>query len=328
MPIPVALAPAIISAGGALASGLINHFSNKSLSNNAFRQNVQMWREQNAYNSPLAQVARMREAGLNPALAYGGSGAVTGNADQAPSLDYGGVMNQPLINPDFAFQAQEALNLKSTRELQETQANKNRAETFEALFRGVQQGAKAKYAEQYAIEELKNMKLNNDKVYQETEMTKETIENIIATRNLTKEQISALEYANEFAERTMEYRIEATQLQNAETRKRMKEIDSIISKNFAEVGLINQQIQTAVYNNAVLPNLLQNNLHKGFAEIDNLKKTNQQIDQNIEKLAAETGVSKMELETYLWTHAPSMGQMLGALTGNSAYAMASFLGLN
>lgn len=319
--------PSIISAGGSLASGFINHYSNKNLSNNAFRQNVQMWREQNAYNSPLAQTARLREAGLNPALAYGGSGAVTGNADQAPSLDYGGVMQQPLINPDFAFQAQEALNLKSVRDLQDSQKLKNTAETIESLNRGVLSGAKTKYAEDYAIEELKSMRLNNDKVYQETEMTKETIDNIIATRNLTKEQITSLMYANEFADRTMEYRIEATQLQNAETRKRMKEIDSIISKNYAEVGLIKQQIQTAVYNNAVLPNLLQNNLNKGIQEIENLKKTNQQIDQNIKKLAAETGVSEIELQTYLWTHAPSMGQMVGALIGNSIYAMGSGLGL-
>lgn len=316
MPIPVALAPAIISAGGALASGLINHFSNKSLSNNAFRQNVQMWREQNAYNSPLAQVARMREAGLNPALAYGGSGAVTGNADQAPSLDYGGVMNQPLINPDFAFQAQEALNLKSVRDLQDSQKLKNTAETIESLNRGVLSGAKTKYAEDYAVEELRNMRLNNDKVYQETEATKETIDNIIATRNLTKEQISALMYANKFAERTMEYRIEATQLQNAETRKRMKEIDSIISKNFAEVGLIKQQIQTAVYNNAVLPNLLQNNLRKGIQEIDNLKATGREIEQNIKNLSVKNNIDYMELTNWFWLNAPSMSKIPGAVIGS------------
>lgn len=315
MPIPVALAPALISAGGALASGLINHFSNKSLSNNAFRQNVQMWREQNAYNSPLAQVVRLREAGLNPALAYGASGAVTGNADQAPSLDYGGVMQQPLINPDFAFQAQEALNLRSTRDLQDSQVQKNVAETIESLNRGVLSGAKTKYAEDYAVEELRSMKLNNDKVYQETEATKETIDNLIATRNLTKEQISALMYANEFADRTMEYRIESTQLQNAETRKRMRKMDAEIRKYGAEVNLIFEQIRGAVINNSYLPSLLQNNVDSGIQNIRNLQSTNKKIEQEIKSLSVKTGIDNMELSNWFWLNAPSMSKIPGAVIG-------------
>ena len=37
-----------------------------------------MWHRQNEYNTPSAQMARLREAGLNPNLVYG-SGSVTGN---------------------------------------------------------------------------------------------------------------------------------------------------------------------------------------------------------------------------------------------------------
>ena len=33
--------------------------------------NEKMWHEQNAYNTPSAQIGRLLDAGLNPALAYG-----------------------------------------------------------------------------------------------------------------------------------------------------------------------------------------------------------------------------------------------------------------
>lgn len=43
------------------------------------QQQWAMWNAQNAYNTPAAQMERLKEAGLNPALVYG-SGSVVGNA--------------------------------------------------------------------------------------------------------------------------------------------------------------------------------------------------------------------------------------------------------
>lgn len=44
--------------------------------------NKQMWEEQNAYNTPEAQMKRYRDAGLNPNLIYGQG--TSGNASSAP----------------------------------------------------------------------------------------------------------------------------------------------------------------------------------------------------------------------------------------------------
>lgn len=51
---------------------------NERLQQQAFQQNRGMWNEANAYNSPSAQMDRLKAANLNPNLVYG-SGSVVGN---------------------------------------------------------------------------------------------------------------------------------------------------------------------------------------------------------------------------------------------------------
>ena len=49
----------------------------------AYARSVEMWNMQNQYNSPTAQMARLRQAGLNPNLVYG-SGVTGNSAGSAP----------------------------------------------------------------------------------------------------------------------------------------------------------------------------------------------------------------------------------------------------
>lgn len=50
--------------------------------------NLQQWQRENAYNDPSAQIARMRAAGLNPDMMYGGG--VSGNLSaSSPSMSSG-----------------------------------------------------------------------------------------------------------------------------------------------------------------------------------------------------------------------------------------------
>lgn len=52
-----------------------------------YKRNIEAWHMQNAYNAPSAQMERLKEAGLNPALMYGGSpGQATGNASPVPEF--------------------------------------------------------------------------------------------------------------------------------------------------------------------------------------------------------------------------------------------------
>ena len=78
MPIPFG---AFIGAASTLIGG---NQANKARSRESEKQRLwseDMWNRQNAYNTPLQQMKRLKEAGLNPALMYG-QGNV-GNAEKA-----------------------------------------------------------------------------------------------------------------------------------------------------------------------------------------------------------------------------------------------------
>lgn len=67
--------------------------ANKELAEYQFSKNLEMWNKGNAYDSPEAQMERLKAAGLNPNLIYG-TGNVTGNSSgtlpqyNAPTVKY------------------------------------------------------------------------------------------------------------------------------------------------------------------------------------------------------------------------------------------------
>lgn len=65
---------------GTVGGGVFNLISQ----NKANDANVALWREQAAYNTPRAQMDRLKEAGLNPNLAYGN--LASGVASSPPTM--------------------------------------------------------------------------------------------------------------------------------------------------------------------------------------------------------------------------------------------------
>ena len=89
----------IAGAGAGLIGGLINNAWADSRSNKQWQRMNEMQDKMNAYNAPVAQMARLREAGLNPNLVYANGGAVmqsaVGNAPNPPNtapIDTQGVL--------------------------------------------------------------------------------------------------------------------------------------------------------------------------------------------------------------------------------------------
>lgn len=71
--------------------------ANLALADYQYGLNQKAWEAQNAYNSPLSQINRYKEAGLNPALMYGSGGSASaGNASQYPQY------NAPRMEQEFS----------------------------------------------------------------------------------------------------------------------------------------------------------------------------------------------------------------------------------
>lgn len=66
----------------------------------AYERNLEMWNKQNAYNSPAAQMERLKQAGLNPNLAYGNlANDSASNAPQAIPTDVPALSESAFNNP-------------------------------------------------------------------------------------------------------------------------------------------------------------------------------------------------------------------------------------
>lgn len=84
MPINALVGAAALGAGvnalGSLFSGNQNYKNTKKLMAYQNQMNIENWKMENEYNSPGAQMARLREAGLNPSLVYAGNTDNTGGS--------------------------------------------------------------------------------------------------------------------------------------------------------------------------------------------------------------------------------------------------------
>lgn len=136
----------LIAAGGSLLSGAISSSgqssANKTNMDIARMQNawnLEQWNRENEYNTPSAQVQRLRDAGLNPALMYGSGSGVTSAATspraasatvENASTGYAqgisqatGMMMQTIMNQ------QEISKMQAQSELAKTQADLARMNT-------------------------------------------------------------------------------------------------------------------------------------------------------------------------------------------------------
>ena len=66
-----------------IASNLIQNRQNMKMAEYAYQKELEQWNRQNEYNKPINQMARFKEAGLNPNLMYGQG--TPGNATDSPN---------------------------------------------------------------------------------------------------------------------------------------------------------------------------------------------------------------------------------------------------
>ena len=138
---------AALAALGSVASNLMQNSHNLQLAQGQREYDRKMWFEQAAYNSPVNQVQRLRDAGLNPALAM-----ENGMMDSGMQSQSSGGQTAPVT--DFSPLAQglrDSVDLYQQKRFQDAQISKLNEETQN-------QSIKNRYENQRQIEELNDLK--------------------------------------------------------------------------------------------------------------------------------------------------------------------------
>lgn len=120
---------------GGVVSSLINSSSNVKLSREQREFDYRMWKLNNEYNTPTKQVQRLRDAGVNPALALtngvmdSGVSSSSAGGQSAPTVDFSPIANG--VRSSVELYNQRRLNEAQIQNLNEqstNQAIKNRYE--------------------------------------------------------------------------------------------------------------------------------------------------------------------------------------------------------
>lgn len=99
-----------LSTAMSMGESLLNNYEAKKQTKKAYERDLAFWNMQNEYNSPVNQMARLREAGLNPNLIYGQVNS--GNSGYSmhsgtPQVSYGGILQGAKALMDLEAQAKQ-----------------------------------------------------------------------------------------------------------------------------------------------------------------------------------------------------------------------------
>lgn len=113
----------VLSAGlgmvGNIVSTAMTNRANREMQREANEQNERLWREQMEYNSPVNQMARFKQAELNPNLAYGDNGNAgappeyVSSKNQAPQFDPMAISNALLLQKQIDLADAERANIEA-----------------------------------------------------------------------------------------------------------------------------------------------------------------------------------------------------------------------
>lgn len=230
------ISDAIIAGGASLLGTAVNALSGigssqrqydntRKLMNLQNDLNVSNWNMQNSYNSPSAQISRLKSAGINPDLFYanGSQGIVNGTS---PSVSLGSASMAPPLNSDFGQSTLSGLMLDSQKKVMDAQARKLNADA-----------GQTEQTTPWVSEKLKSdIALNTENAY----YLNESVEKIRSETELNKVLYSIQSNQNDITSALKDAQISASLLQLGATEKQSQ----VIIDNFSD--LYTAQIKLAI----------------------------------------------------------------------------------
>lgn len=181
---------------GAAASGLAGTLGNIGARRKTHKRNIELWKMDNAYNHPSAQMARLREAGLNPNLVYGGgvSGASGQSSGPPPTAE------KPPINignPIAKYQAVKSTelqsdNLRAQNTVLQNDALLKSAQTLKTMAESNIKGTESNILSQTAQHIIRDVQRKSDM----TVMKAHTMGQEYQINDLSQKQFSAVKKAS------------------------------------------------------------------------------------------------------------------------------------
>lgn len=212
MPFPLA---AVIAAGASLTGTGVNALATGSTNKKTRKWNEKMYARQradslsdyhmqNAYNSPQETMARLRKAGLNPALAYGDSAttqaapvrssSVESWKPEAPQFDIGGAAGAGLAAYyDTQMKEAQTDNLKTQNTILLEQQKLIQAQVVATLAGIPQTEATTERIKQETKKVMFDLGLSTDLRQNSMEVANQTLENMKIGNLKTRSEISNIE---------------------------------------------------------------------------------------------------------------------------------------
>ena len=171
-PASAKVATALKGVGGSVLSSLFGNSLRRSAEARANAQNIKFWNMQNQYNHPSQQMARLKAAGLNPNLVYGGSPSGTSGA--ASPIGTAKAAPQDFQNPVMqGFDAVKS-NVQSNNTIAQT--NLTELQSALAVDKLDISGATKQFAKELIEANLQKQLLQNIKIQAEAYTKNQTIQ--------------------------------------------------------------------------------------------------------------------------------------------------------
>lgn len=229
----IAILPLLVAGAGLVGQGLnaatqtaANRASMKfqlGMYNRQRQDALADWDRQNQYNSPIAQMTRFKDAGLNPNLIYGqqnqapavrsSSGGDKPNI-QAPQFDLGGVLGEFVR---IKLQEEQISNLEKMQELKEKQ--------MEVMDQGIKLGNQKYYQNEMLFPTSWELQRERVRTQQMQTVTGYNRDNREWTKSLLDQNMNAVEMRRAESQiREIAQRIKASNQSIVESEARVKKI--------------------------------------------------------------------------------------------------------